>query len=137
MNKVVIMGRMANDPELRQTTSGIAVTSFTVAVDRQQYKDKEKETDWIDVVAWRQTAEFVCRYFGKGSPIILEGTLQSRNWEDKNGNKRKSIEVQADTVEFVLRSKQDDGTTRTTVQEAKNEEEFSDVTEDVGEDLPF
>lgn len=137
MNKVVIMGRMANDPELRQTTSGIAVTSFTVAVDRQQYKDKEKETDWIDVVAWRGTAEFICKYFGKGSPIILEGALQSRNWEDKNGNKRKSIEVQADTVEFVLRSKQDDGTTRTTVQEAKNEEEFADVTEDVGEDLPF
>ena len=106
MNKVVLLGRLAADPELRQTGSGIAVTSFTIAVDRPYAaKGAERQTDWIDIVAWRNTAEFVCKYFQKGSPIIVEGSLQTRTWEDKAGQKRKSVEVQAENVEFVPRTK--------------------------------
>lgn len=104
MNKAVIMGRLVADPELRQTGSAIAVTSFTVAVDRP-YSPKsnaERQTDWIDVVAWRGTAEFICKYFQKGKPILVEGSIQTRNFEDKNGNKRKSVELVAENVEFVL-----------------------------------
>lgn len=127
MNKVMIMGRMANDPELRTTQSGISVTSFTVAVERPPVKDKERETDWIDVVAWRGTAEFICKYFGKGSPIIVSGTLQSRNWEDKEGNKRKAVEVQADGVEFVPKTKD-------TKAGQKENDAFTEVDD---EDLPF
>lgn len=129
MNKVIIMGRMAADPELRTTQSGISVTSFTVAVDRPKLKDNEQETDWIDVVAWRHTAEFVCRYFGKGSPIIVSGTLQSRNWEDKAGQKRKAIEVLADGVEFVPKTKETDK-----AEKPKENDEFMAVDD---EDLPF
>lgn len=105
MNKVVLLGRLAADPELRQTGNGFAVTSFTVAVDRQYSKGAERQTDWIDVVVWRSTAEFVCKYFHKGDPIIVEGSLQTRTWEDKAGQKRKSVEVQADNVEFVPKSR--------------------------------
>lgn len=129
MNKVVLLGRMVADPELRTTQGGNSVTTFTVAVDRPPVKDKERETDWIDVVAWRGTAEFICRYFGKGSPIILEGTLQSRNWEDKNGNKRKSIEVLATNVEFVPKTQKAE-----TQERAPEQDDFA-VIED--EDLPF
>ena len=100
MNKVVLLGRLAADPELRQTGNGISVTSFTIAVDRQYSKGADRQTDWIDIVAWRNTAEFVCKYFQKGSPIIVEGSLQTRLWEDKAGQKRKSVEVQADNIEF-------------------------------------
>lgn len=109
MNSVVLLGRMAADPELRQTGNGIPVSSFTIAIDRSFTKGGERQTDWIDVVAWRNTAEFVCKYFQKGSPIIVTGSLQSRNWEDKSGLKRKSIEVIADNVEFVPRTKDASG----------------------------
>ncbi len=101
MNKSFLIGRLAADPELKQTGSGIAVTSFTIAVDRPYSKDKEKETDWIDIVAWRNTAEFVCKYFQKGSPIVIEGSIQTRMWEDKAGQKRKSVEIVANNVEFA------------------------------------
>ena len=104
MNKALLIGRLAADPELRQTGSGIAVTSFTIAVDRPYSKGAERQTDWIDIVAWRNTAEFVCKYFQKGSPIIVEGSIQTRVWEDKAGQKRKSVEIVADNVEFVPRS---------------------------------
>lgn len=106
MNKAFLIGRLAADPELRQTGTGIAVTSFTVAIDRPYTgKGTERQTDWIDIVAWRNTAEFVCKYFQKGSPIIIEGSIQTRMWEDKSGQKRKSVEVVAENVEFVPRSK--------------------------------
>ncbi len=107
MNKALIMGRLAADPELRQTGSGIAVTSFTVAVDRPYISKgaSERQTDWIDVVVWRNTAEFVCKYFQKGSPIVVEGSIQTRVWEDKNGQKHKAVEIAADNVEFVPRTK--------------------------------
>lgn len=101
MNKATLIGRLAADPELRQTGSGIAVTSFTIAVDRPYTKGSDRQTDWIDIVAWRNTAEFVCKYFQKGSPIIIEGSIQTRMWEDKAGQKRKSVEIVAENVEFV------------------------------------
>ena len=105
MNKAFLIGRLAADPELRQTGSGIAVTSFTIAVDRPYSKGADRQTDWIDIVAWRNSAEFVCKYFQKGSPIVVEGSIQTRVWEDKNGQKRKSVEIVADNIEFVPRTK--------------------------------
>ena len=102
LNHITIMGRLTRDPELRRTGSGIAVASFTVAVDRDfSGRDGgEKETDFIDCVAWRQTGEFVSKYFTKGSMIVVSGRLQIRNWNDKEGNKRRSAEVVADNVYF-------------------------------------
>lgn len=97
INSVILMGRLTADPELRQTQNGTAVTSFTVAVDRRFQRD---QTDFINVVAWKQTAEFVEKYFKKGSLIALRGSIQQRNYEDKNGNKRTAFEVIADEVSF-------------------------------------
>ena len=109
LNHIVIMGRLARDPELRRTGSGVAVTSFRLAVDRDfAPKDGgERETDWIDCVAWRQTGEFVSKYFTKGRMAVVSGRLQIRNWTDKDGNKRSSAEVVADNVYFGD-SKRDD-----------------------------
>ena len=101
LNKIFIMGRLTRDPELRRTQSGTPVTSFSLAVDRDfKSQSGEKETDFIDVVAWRQTAEFVARYFTKGRMAVVSGRLQIRNWQDKEGNKRRSAEVVADNVYF-------------------------------------
>ena len=102
LNHITIMGRLTRDPELRRTGSGIAVASFTVAVDRDfgGRDGGEKETDFIDCVAWRQTGEFVSKYFTKGSMIVVSGRLQIRNWTDKEGNKRRSAEVVADNCYF-------------------------------------
>lgn len=100
LNTIIIQGRIVRDPELRRTGSGIAVASFTVAVDRDFAQDGKKETDFIDCVAWRQTGEFVSKYFRKGSMIVVKGRLQIRNWNDKDGNKRKSAEVVADNCYF-------------------------------------
>lgn len=101
LNSIIIMGRLVADPELRSTTSNIPVCSFTVAVDRDfQRSGEEKQTDFIDVVAWRSQAEFVSRYFSKGRMIVVQGSLQSRKWQDKDGNKRVSWEIQADKVHF-------------------------------------
>ena len=101
LNKIFIMGRLTRDPELRRTQSGTAVTSFTLAVDRDfKSQSGEKETDFIDVVAWRSTAEFAAKYFTKGRMAIVEGRLQSRPWTDKEGNSRRSAEVVADNIYF-------------------------------------
>ena len=102
LNKIFIMGRLTRDPELRRTQTGTPVASFTLAVDRD-FKDKstgERTTDFIDVVAWRQTGEFVSRFFTKGRMAVVEGRLQIREWTDKEGNKRRSAEVVADNVYF-------------------------------------
>ena len=109
LNHITIMGRLPRDPELRRTGSGIAVASFTLAVDRDfSPKDGgERETDFIDCVAWRQTGEFVSKYFTKGRMAVVSGRLQIRNWNDKDGNKRRSAEVVADNVYFGD-SKRDD-----------------------------
>ena len=101
LNHIVLMGRLTRDPELRRTGSGVAVASFTLAVDRDYaVQGAEKETDFVDIVAWRNTAEFVSRYFTKGRMAIVSGRLQIRNWTDKDGNKRRSAEVVADNVYF-------------------------------------
>ena len=101
LNKIILMGRLTRDPELRRTGTGTAVTSFSLAVDRD-FKSQfgEKETDFIDIVAWRSTAEFVSKYFTKGRMAVVEGRLQIRDWTDKDGGKRRSAEVVADNVYF-------------------------------------
>ena len=101
LNNIVLMGRLVRDPELRRTGSGTAVASLTLAVDRD-YKSQsgEKETDFIDIVAWRSTAEFVCKYFTKGRMAVVEGRLQIRDWTDRDGGKRRSAEVVAENVYF-------------------------------------
>ena len=102
LNHIVIMGRLTRDPELRRTGSGVAVTSFSLAVDRDfgNRENGERETDFIDCVAWRQTGEFVSKYFAKGRMAVVSGRLQIRNWTDKEGNKRRTAEVIADNVYF-------------------------------------
>ena len=102
LNHIVLMGRLTRDPELRHTGSGVAVASFALAVDRdfQSRDTQEKAVDFIDIVAWRNTAEFVSKYFSKGRMAVVSGRLQIRNWTDKEGNKRRSAEVVADNVYF-------------------------------------
>ena len=102
LNHIILMGRLTRDPELRRTGSGVAVASFTLAVDRDfgNRETGEKETDFIDIVAWRNTAEFVSKYFAKGRMAVVSGRLQIRNWTDKEGGKRRSAEVVADNVYF-------------------------------------
>ena len=100
LNHITVMGRLTRDPELRRTGAGIAVASFTVAVDRDFGNNGEKETDFIDCVAWRQTGEFVDKYFSKGRMAVVSGRLQIRSWNDKDGNKRKNAEIVADNVYF-------------------------------------
>lgn len=101
LNRIILMGRLTRDPELRRTGSGTAVTSFSLAVDRDfKSQSGEKETDFIDVVAWRNTAEFVSKYFSKGRMAVVEGRLQLRDWTDKDGNKRRTAEIVADSVYF-------------------------------------
>lgn len=109
LNKIILMGRLTRDPELKRTQSGTAVTSFALAVDRDfKSQSGEKETDFIDIVAWRNTAEFVSKYFTKGRMAVVEGRLQIRDYTDREGNKRKAAEVVADNVYFGD-SKSDEG----------------------------
>lgn len=109
INRITIGGRITADPELKQTNSGASVTSFTIACDRDfKDKDGEKGVDFVTIVAWRQTAEFVCKYFAKGRMILVDGRLQIRNWKDKDGNGRYAAEVVADNVYFGD-SKRDEG----------------------------
>lgn len=130
INECVIMGRLTADVELRSTQSGVSVCNFTVAVDRQYKKDEERITDWIDCVAWKGTAEFIEKYFHKGDMIAVVGSVQTRNWEDQNGNKRKSTELIVDNVSFAG-NKREMGNTVTTT--ASNDD--SGVTAD--DDIPF
>lgn len=126
LNKIFIMGRLTRDPELRRTNSGTAVTSFTLAVDRDfKNADGTKDTDFVDVVAWRSTAEFAAKYFAKGRMAVVEGRLQIRDWQDKDGNKRRSAEVVASNIYFADSKK-----------ETANAQEFSELTDD-DPDLPF
>lgn len=102
LNVVVLMGRLVSEPELRTTTSGISTCTFRIAVDRNFVKQgEERKADFIDIVTWRQQAEFVCKYFHKGSMIAVNGSLQTRTYDDKNGNKRYVVEVIADGVSFT------------------------------------
>lgn len=130
LNRIIIMGRLTRDPELRRTQGGNAVTGFTLAVDRDfKNADGGKETDFIEVVAWRNTAEFVAKYFTKGRTAVVEGRLQLRDWTDKEGNNRRSAEVVADSVYFGD-SKRDEAP------QAKPSATFEEI-EDDGADLPF
>lgn len=101
-NKAIVLGRLTADPELRQTPNGIPVTSFSIAVDRPFVsRGGEREVDFLDIVAWRQTAEFICRYFTKGRPILVDGSIQTRQYTDKNGVNRRVWEIVADSVSFT------------------------------------
>ena len=101
LNKIILMGRLTRDPELRHTGNGTAVASFSIAVDRDfKSQSGEKETDFIDIVAWRSTAEFVSKYFSKGRMAVVEGRLQIRDWTDRDGGKHRSAEVVADNIYF-------------------------------------
>jgi single-strand DNA-binding protein len=144
LNCAIIMGRLTADPELRTTPNGISVTSFSVAVDRSYQKaGTERQTDFINVVAWRQTAEFVSRYFHKGSMIAVQGSIQTRNYEDRNGNKRTAVEIVADNVSFCG-SKAESGTGAAPIAQATpvapafstaGADDFSSM--DVDDELPF
>ena len=131
LNKIIVMGRLTKDVEMRHTQSGNAVASFTLACDRDfKAKNGEKETDWLDVVAWRNTAEFVSKYFTKGRMAVVEGRLQTRTYEDNNGNKRKVTEIVADNVYFGDSKKESDP-----LDNFVKENKFVEVDDD--DDIPF
>ena len=133
LNRIILMGRLTRDPELRKTQSDTPVCSFSLAVDRDYKKDGEKkETDFIDIVAWRSTAEFVRNYFAKGRMAVVEGRLQIRDWTDRDGGKRRSAEVVADNVYFgdIKRPVSDSDTPAPAG-------EFAEVPEDEKGELPF
>ena len=130
-NKVIIGGRLTADAELKTTPNGISVTTFAVAVNR---KGAEKKTDFIDVVAWRQTAEFISRYFKKGSSICIVGSIQKREWTDNNGQKRYATEVIAEEASFVD-SNNDSTPSNQTATTTATEPQFVEI--DGGDDLPF
>lgn len=109
-NKVILGGRLTADPELKTTQSGVSVCSFSLAVNRKTGKDQEQKTDFINCQAWRQTAEFICRYFKKGSSICIVGNIQTRSWQDQNGNKRTATEVVVDEAMFVDSKNESGGT---------------------------
>ena len=136
MNNISLVGRLTVEPELKQTQKGISVTSFSIAVDRPGSQDT---TDFIPVVAWRQTAEFVCKYSRKGQRIGLTGKLTSRQYEDKNGNKRTAYEVVADRVEFVESKPKADGWNVSAEPVATGYGGFSEVAtgEMAEDDMPF
>lgn len=141
LNRITLMGRLTRDPELRRTQSGTAVTSFSLAVDRDfKGQDGERETDFIDIVAWRSTGEFVSKYFTKGRMAVVEGRLQICDWTDREGNKRRSAEVVADNVYFGD-SKRDGGGDVPSYKPAGapvnvSADGFSDIGDEDGE-LPF
>ena len=112
-NKVILIGNMTADPELKQTVSGTSVSSFSIAANRKFGKENEKDCDFINIVAWRQSAEFVCRYFKKGQPILVCGQLQTRSWTDNQGQKRYVTEVVADEISFVASANQGPTTAQT------------------------
>ena len=132
LNRIILMGRLVRDPELRRTGNGTAVAALTLAVDRD-YKSQsgEKETDFIDVVAWRSTAEFVRKYFTKGRMAVVEGRLQIQDWTDKDGGKRRSAQVVADNIYF--------GDSKRAVSDSDTPAagEISEISEEEEGELPF
>ena len=140
LNKVVIMGRLTKDPELRRTGSGTAVTSFSLACDRDfKSQSGDKETDFIEVVSWKNTAEFVSKYFGKGRMVVVDGRLQIRDWTDKAGNRRTTAEVVADNVYFAdsKRSESNDNQRENfNALSGRMSDDFVPISEDGG-DIPF
>lgn len=148
LNVAVLMGRLVADPEIRHTSNDIAVTSFTIAVDKKfQRQGEDKQADFIDIVAWRATADFVCKYFRKGQLISIDGSIQTRSYQDKDGNKRKAFEIVADNVSFCGSKSDNQASSTTTVPLARaaaasytptvnpSPEDFQEVLTD--DDLPF
>ena len=148
LNVSVLMGRLVADPELRHTPNNVAVTSFTIAVDRSYVKSgADRQTDFIDVVAWRSTAEFITKYFRKGQMMVVQGSIQTRTYQDKDGNKRKAFEIVADNVNFADSKRSDaasspSGGSYAPVQnepapayESGSREDFEEIPMD--DDLPF
>lgn len=134
LNKVIIMGRITQDLELKQTPNGVSVLSFTVAVDRNYTKGEEKQSDFISCVAWKERAEFISRYFGKGRMIAVEGQLRTRTYEDKNGVKHYVTEVYVDQASFTGEKKQNDIHTNPE-DSIGNPDDYEDVLSE--DDLPF
>lgn len=132
-NRAVLIGRLTADPELKTTQSGVSVCSFRIAVDRAYKKDGERSADFITIVAWRQAAEFICRYFAKGKPIGIEGSIQTREYTDKDSKKRVAVEVVADRVFFV--ESKGDGKPNDTPPSGQAVDGFEPVDSD--NDLPF
>lgn len=136
LNTVILMGRLTADPEPRRTPSGVSVTAFTVAVTRS-YGKQERQTDFIECVAWRNTAEFICKYFRKGQMISVQGSIQTRSYQDKQGNRRKAVEVLADKADFCgdkPNNGANDAKTRyASAPDAEND--FAEISDDG--DLPF
>ena len=133
INNVVLMGRICNDIELKQTNSGVSVTSFRIAVERNFVRQgEERQADFIDIVVWRQAAEFVSRYFHKGSLIAVQGSLQTRTFDDRNGNKKTVYEVVADQVSFCGREEKKEKETQ-----PENELSADGVSADDDGELPF
>ncbi len=139
-NLVVLTGRLTADPELKTTPSGVSVTSFSIAVNRNYKAGEEQQTDFINIVAWRQRAEFICKYFSKGSMIGIEGSIQTRRYQDKNGNNRTAFEVVANNVQFV-ESKRDGGSAPAASEPASfsnaDVNDFADLGDAQDDDLPF
>lgn len=153
INKVILVGRLTADPELRTTQSGVSVCSFSVAVDRKYNSGGERQADFINCVAWRQSAEFISKYFNKGKLIGIEGSIQTRNYEDKQGNKRVAVEVVVDNASFIGGKSESGGGSggynsfeappapqKSVAYQSGSNEDFSDdgfqeITND--EDLPF
>lgn len=134
LNVIAVMGRMVADPELRQTPNGVSTTTFTIACERSFVKQgQERQADFLEIVAWRNTAEFACKYFRKGQLVAANGSLQTRTYEDKNGNKRKVYEIVADNLHFAeSKSKQDNPPQRAA---PASTDDFAEVED--SEDLPF
>lgn len=137
LNTAILMGRLTADPELKTTQSGLSVVSFCVAVDRRYQKDGEKQADFLNVVAWRQTAEFICKHFRKGQMIAVQGSIQTRNYEDKNGNKRTAVEIVADNVSFCGSKSESENTTQNAQRPSVNTpaDDFTPLDDD--DDFPF
>ena len=139
-NLVVLTGRLTADPELKTTQSGISVTSISVAVNRPYRTGEEQQTDFINVVAWRKTAEFIAKYFKKGNMIGIEGSIQTRKYTDKNGNNRTAFEVVVNNAQFV-ESKRDSAASQGSEQPASfsnaGADDFSDLSDVSDDDLPF
>lgn len=144
LNKAILCGRLTADPELKQTQTGVAVCSFTIAVTRRYAKASDQQADFISVVAWRQTAEFISRYFKKGSSICITGSIQTRSWKDNNGNNRHATEIVADEAMFVDSKSEStsEGNNPTTelngspayIPDAYKQAKFDDIKD---EDMPF
>lgn len=137
-NLVVLTGRLTADPELKTTSNGISVTAFSIAVDRRYRSGEERQTDFINIVAWRQSAEFITKYFKKGNLIGIEGSIQTRRYQDKNGNNRTAFEVVVNNVQFV-ESKRDSSPADAVPASFSNADvnDFADLGDATDDDLPF